>query len=235
MSEKENARQEVRRLGRMLQGIAKTAREASLTGQLAGGKSVAIRQYNAILARLTGLGLIPTDLFAPAPEEASFDEVGVAATNLVHFLREDEDEERHRRWRTEGGVFEASPGHVKIVGFPGHIGEIGDIVREYLPDFLKHKMASAHRAEVRTEEVAGEGGEAGATEAGREGAPQVRPQDLHAAELRRRLEEVRGSIERISAHLQRPGLAPEEMQRLAGDLSRLAQEQANLMRDLGKV
>ena len=133
MSEQKDQTGEIRRLERMLQGIVRTARDASLTGRLAGGRAIAARQYNTILARLQELGLLPHGLFEPLSEEATFDEVGVAAMSLAHFLQDEAAEaEVHARrgGGFRGGVFEATPGHVKIVGFPGHIGELRKLFGE---------------------------------------------------------------------------------------------------------
>jgi hypothetical protein len=145
MSEKnDEARREQQRLARVLAGIEKTAREASLTGQLAGGQAIAIRQYNAILERLERADAVPAGIFAPLPETAAFDEVGVAASSLAQYLRGDDEEgESRRRWREGGGVFEATPHHVKIVGFPGNISDLGGMLREYLPDFLRQRVDEA--------------------------------------------------------------------------------------------
>lgn len=145
MGEKnDEARREQQRLARVLSGIEKTAREASLTGQLSGGQAVAIRQYNAIVERLERTGTLPEGVFVPLPEGAEFDEVGVAASGLAQYLRDnDEEEEGRRRGRTGGGVFEAGPGHVKIVGFPGDISDLGVMLREYLPDFLRQRIGEA--------------------------------------------------------------------------------------------
>ncbi len=138
--QRDERRQELRRLARMLQNIVKTARDASLTGQLSGGKSVAIRQYHAILARLNALGVVDAELFPQLEDSASFDEVGFAASQLISFFQDEDEEQARKGWRNGGGVFEASPDHVKIVGFPGGIGELGDLLREHLPDFLRAKM-----------------------------------------------------------------------------------------------
>ncbi len=136
----DDSQKEMQRLVRLLQGLVRTARDASLTGQLAGGKSVAIKNYNLIVRRLSALEALPSGVFEPLDESASFDEVGVAASQLADYLRDEEEEEPRRRWRGGGGVFEVSPGHVKIVGFPGNIGELGELLRAHLPDFIREQV-----------------------------------------------------------------------------------------------
>jgi hypothetical protein len=184
---------------------------------------MAIRQYNAILERLKELGVISGGLFEPVAGEASFDEVGVAACQLAEFLREDDEEETRRRWRHGGGVFEASPGHVKIVGFPGNISDLGDILREYLPDFIKQKVASAFRVDVKKE-----GAETGAATETQSNAA-TKPSRLE--DLEQRLEDLAEQIEQVSERMSEEDLSPEEIDRLASDLSQLTQRQAELARE----
>lgn len=236
--EQDKTKQEVRRLGRMLVSISKMAREASLTGQLKNGKGVAIRQYNAVLERLKELELISGDLFPPVSEDAPFDEVGVAAWQLAEFLREDDEEEHRRRWRHGGGVFEASPGHVKIVGFPGNISDLGDILREYLPDFIKQKVASAFRVELKKEcaETCAE------TEPVKAQAPTPpTPESAVAAkpsrmeDIEQRLEDIAEQIEQVSERMSEEDLSPDEIDRLASDLSQLTQRQAELARERARL
>jgi hypothetical protein len=81
---------EVRRLRRLLKDIAELAQNASLTGSLQGGARTAARRYNQVVARLEQLGVASPGLFAPLAENVSFDEIGVEATLLAGYLKEDE-------------------------------------------------------------------------------------------------------------------------------------------------
>ncbi len=229
-------KEEIRRLGRMLRGLAKTARDASFTGQLAGGKGVAVHQYNAILSRLHDMGVAPADLFTPLLQEASFDEVGVAASQLVSFLREEEDE---KRWWANGGVVSASPGHLKIVGFPGSINELGELLREHLPDFLRGRAGEDAR---KAAAEATEGDSAGAAAEGlgdadivggvarEEPAPET-PSTTAAppTDTNVRLREISLRLDELSREVRRPGASPMEMALAAEEMSRLAAEQAVLI------
>lgn len=212
--ERDSGKQELRRLMRMLNGISKTARDASLTGQLAGGKAVAVRQYNAILARLRALELVSGDLFTPLAEDAAFDEVGVAASQLTQFLRDDDEDDRRRRFGNHG-VFEASPNHVKIVGFPGQISELGDLVREYLPDLIKDRLGRGFRDPVK-----------------KESRPEEEAQSAASADpLEQRLADARREMQQIAEWMARPDVPPDQMRSMAEDLSRLALRQAELARE----
>ncbi|MCS6859020.1 MAG: hypothetical protein NZT92_01720 [Abditibacteriales bacterium] len=231
MSEQQDKiKPEVPRLVRMLVSISKMAKDASLTGTLREGKSMAIRQYNAVLARLKELGVISGDLFAPVAESASFDEVGVAAAQLADFLRED-DEEYRRAWR-HGGVLEASPKHIKIVGFPGNISDLGDILREYLPDFIKQRVASAFRVELK------KGSAETCTEAEPDKpSPEASTAAKHSRmeDIEQRLEDIAEQIEQVVERLSEEDLAPEAIDRLANELSQLTQRQVELARERARL
>lgn len=125
------------RLIRALRGLGQAAREAGLTGQLAEGREVAIRQYNAILTRLQAAGDAPVDLFQPLPESASFDSAGLSAIQLLTYLQ-DEDEERRRRRRERDGDFPP----VGAVGqaIQDQFCELGDLLREHMPDSLRARV-----------------------------------------------------------------------------------------------
>src|SRR5438270_11696646 len=92
MSETEQAGLEVRRIRRMLRAMERMARESSMTGSLQGGVRASVQQYNLWLEHLERAGVVPAGLFPPLAEDVSFDEVGVAASLLLSYLEEDEEE-----------------------------------------------------------------------------------------------------------------------------------------------
>ncbi|MFN3651230.1 MAG: hypothetical protein ACK47B_16765 [Armatimonadota bacterium] len=206
-----------------------------------------MRQYNAVLSRLQELGTVSEALFSRLEDDASFDEVGIAAMQLQEFLQDEEDD----RPRMRGGIFEATPGHVKIVDFPGNIGEIGNLVRDYLPDFIKQRMP--HGKE-------GEAGEAGATPSAESNGstataeappapepppapaattpeppaappPPSSPWDVDPLEgVARQLEAVGLEIRSVSAEMSNANASPEQVQALAAKLNRLIERQSDLLR-----
>lgn len=251
--EKDSVKPEVRRLVRLLNGISKTARDASLTGQLEGGRGVSIRHYNSILARLQELDVACNGLFAPVSDDASFDEVGVAATYLSDFLRDEDEDDTRKRWRN-GGVFEVTPGHVKIVGIPGNMNDLGELLQNYVPDFIKQRMGAGHKEERKpaaagagTAEARDAGGDAGgATTPPEPPAPQApdaprsedfdvempgNPRIMRLRQLELRLGELRAQMQGLSEQMSRPGLAAEQTRRLADSMGRLAQQQAEVARE----
>jgi hypothetical protein len=100
---------------------------------MAGGKEFAVRSYNSVLTHLSGQGEIPAALFPPLPETASLDEVGIASAQLAEYLRaglpEPEPQAGSGPKLGDGNVF------FNI----GGLGEIGELVREHLPEWLRGK------------------------------------------------------------------------------------------------
>ncbi|MCA1596316.1 MAG: hypothetical protein LC772_07815 [Chloroflexi bacterium] len=72
--------------------MAQNARNASMTGALREGVRAATTQYNAVRQYLEGAGALPPGFFPPLPEDASFDEVGISASQLESFLEEESDD-----------------------------------------------------------------------------------------------------------------------------------------------
>jgi hypothetical protein len=123
---------ELRRIVRMLEKTASMAEHASLTGSMAGGQAFAVRSYNATLQHLGSTGEIPAALFPPLPESASMDEVGIASAQLAEYVRAGLPEQRG----TEQGM---KLGDGNVFFNIGGLGDIADMVRENLPEWLRGK------------------------------------------------------------------------------------------------
>jgi molybdenum-dependent DNA-binding transcriptional regulator ModE len=205
MSENGTQNKEIRRIRRLLQKTAEMAEGASLTGSLKQGGRAAALQYNRALQHLEQLGEIPTELFAPLPEDASLDEVGVAANQLAGYL---EDEEEGSSPATAGGESHGSHNNV-FIGLGGlkeleQLKGLGQAIRDQMPDWIKNKMGG----EVEQPE------ENGAT----------------LTEVESRLVEVGARLQTVAEQLRRGDLTDGQRAELAEQLSRLGQEQAQLAR-----
>jgi hypothetical protein len=134
MSTEPNGNQnELRRIVRMLEKTASMAEHASLTGSMAGGKEFAVRSYNSVLTHLGEQGEIPAALFPPLPEGDSLDEVGIASAQLAEYLRAGISEPE-----SQGGAG-AKLGDGNVFFNIGGLGDIGELVREHLPEWLRGK------------------------------------------------------------------------------------------------
>jgi hypothetical protein len=125
---------ELRRIVRMLEKTTSMAENASLTGSMAGGKEFAVRSYNATLQHLGSTGEISPALFPALPDTASMDEVGIASAQLAEYLRAGLSEPE----RQDGGS-RPSMGDGNVFFNIGGLSEIGDLIRENLPEWLRAK------------------------------------------------------------------------------------------------
>src|SRR5687767_3010068 len=137
---------ELRRIVRMLEKTEQLAENASLTGSLAGGKEYAVRSYNSILKHLIDTGEVPAALFPPLPDDASIDEVGIASAQLAGYLRGGLTQTPSAAGRPSGLL-----GDGNVFFNVGSLGEIADLVRENLPEWLRGKRSEKEPEPERTE------------------------------------------------------------------------------------
>lgn len=140
---------DIRRVRRLLRETKRLAEQASLTGSLEKGGKFAVRQYNAIRQHLQDTGVIPEDLFTELDEdEASFDELGVACALLEGYLEEDEQPEDPRHERR---AQRHRPRFGMSFSFGDELKELGETIREHLPEMIQIKVAKEVARELRRE------------------------------------------------------------------------------------
>jgi hypothetical protein len=129
---------ELRRLVALLDKTAKVAEHGSLTGSLTSGKAYAIRSYNSIRQHVVSTGEAPESLFPPLADNAGLADVGIACAQLAEYLRTGLPEPpRSNRGSHKGAFLKAGEGDV-IISL-GDLGDIGEMVRERLPEWLRGK------------------------------------------------------------------------------------------------
>ena len=212
MSESHESAGELARVARMLRAMARMARDASVTGTLEKGARTSAQQYNRVLQYLEERSAVPPGLFPPLAEDASFDEVGVAAAQLYGFLEPDSDEPR--RHRGPGGHGAGNQIHIGFGGLKDirELKELGQIIRENLPDWVRGAAVVCPK------------------ECGPEPREREEERSSTVTQVECRLSEVGARIQAAAEHLRRPDLSDAERERLAEQLSELAQEQARLAR-----
>src|SRR5262249_12927520 len=149
-----------------------------------------VQQFNAILAHLERTGAVPEGLFSPLAEDATFDEVGVAAALLSGGLEEEEEEDRGRRRR--GAEF-GNGNVISITGLGGlaelkELKELGRMIRDQMPEWLRAKVSVETEEEV-TAETAGPNG---------------------LTEIESRLAEVGAKLQAVAEQLRRGDLSDEQ-------------------------
>lgn len=202
---------EIRRIRGVLKEITGYAEHASLTGAMKGGTRQAVRQYNAIVGHLRETNTIPPYLLVELEEDASTDEVGVAARMLSGYLRADEEPSHGQHGRH--GHHPPHPPHPPqppfgLADLPNieEMKEIGQRVRvqlEQLPDWIKGRIEEGKR----------------------EGRPE---RDIALREMETRLDQIGTELADVTRQLREGDLTEEQRAELAGRLSELSREQARL-------
>ena len=139
---------ELRRIVRMLEKTASMAEHASLTGSMGGGKDVAVRSYNSVLEHLANLGEIPGGLFSPLPADANLDSAGIASAQLAEYLRAGLPEPEQQGAPGQTG---SKLGDHNVLFNIGSLGEIADVIRENLPEWLRGKRSQPEPAQSSEE------------------------------------------------------------------------------------
>lgn len=143
---------ELRRLVRMLEKTTSMAEHASLTGSMGGGKDVAVRSYNSVLQHLASIGEIPAGLFLPLDADANLDSVGIASAQLAEYLRAGLPEPEQQGAPGQTG---SKLGDHNVLFNIGSLGEIADVIRENLPEWLRGKRGQPEPAENASEHTQG--------------------------------------------------------------------------------
>jgi hypothetical protein len=139
MSQTDETAAEIRRIRRLLKQMYQMAEHSSLTGALAGGATDVIQTYNLILTRLGELGVVSGPLFLALPQDASFDRLGVASKLLAGYLEEEAPASDVLR-----GVNNI---HIGSIAGLEDIKDLGRLVRENLPEFLRARSAASSESQ----------------------------------------------------------------------------------------
>src|SRR5690242_2797558 len=187
MTQEVNNHTELRRVVRMLERTVKMAEGASLTGAMSGGREFAVRSYNATVEHLTNTGEVPPGLFAPLPEDANLDAVGIASAQLAEYLGAGLPEQADSKGK--GGPIIGGDG---VVISLGGLGEIGELVRDHLPEWLRGRRSQPEPTEKQPEqtEASGTQSAAGPAASARAGS-EPRAARLSLPPQQARIEELR--------------------------------------------
>lgn len=132
---------EIRKARRMLRELYSLSEHASLTGAFKkDGAQDAVQAYNQILTYVSAQGIDLQGMFSPLPEDASFSRLGVASRLLRSLLEEEEEEADKKGVKIIVGKHGEASGHISIEEL-GKLKDIGTVIREHLPDFLKTPTA----------------------------------------------------------------------------------------------
>jgi hypothetical protein len=117
---------------------------------MSGGKEFAVRSYNSTVQHLTNTGEVPPGLFPPLPEDANLDTVGIASGQLAEYLSAGLPEQEEQKGK--GGSMIGGDGFVINLG---GLGDVGELIREHLPEWLRGKRGEPEPKEAEQTEGAG--------------------------------------------------------------------------------
>jgi len=190
---------EIRRIRRLLRETVKLAEHASLTGSLEKGGRIAIRQYNHIREHLQEIGAIPEELFQGLDEdETSFDELGIVCGMLEGYLEEDEE-------ILNEGKNKSAKVQVGMVGVKDleDLKEIGKVIREGLPNFLRNYAQGEGGESIRGEIERSMAAAEAARELAREAERTAREAEREARDVEREAHRAARDAEREARHAAR--------------------------------
>jgi hypothetical protein len=193
---------EIRGIIRMLKVTAGRAEDLVMTGGPIHGSAAGVRQYNAVLKRISNSTFADPELFIPLEEDASFADLGIACEQLAAYL---------------GGITEAAePGKAKKaapqimgpvsikVGDVGELGDLGEIIRQAMPSWLKGQMdVKVSKAEKKE--------------------PEAEMNDLES-----RIAELGAQMQALAERMSREELSSDEIRKLADQMRELGQQQSEL-------
>jgi hypothetical protein len=220
-TEKENQK-EIRRIYRIIENTAQMAKEATLTGMLKGGESRCIKQFNSALNRLIETGVVPGGLFEPLEGDASFSEIGVACHHLASYLKDELEDESPRAEPQEPKSVPLM-GDSVIVNLGGELKELGEVIRQSMPDFVRKawkEATGAHTSHERTEHPKAEPPPKNETE--------TAPPSPELNQVESQIAELGAQMQVLAERLRRNTLPPEEIQRIADEMRKLGEQQVKL-------
>jgi hypothetical protein len=200
---------ELRLVIRLLNKLRDTANHMTMTGGLQGGESYLQQQYEAILASLAEQGLTLPPYFPPVPPDANPGTLGIAADQVAEYLSE--------LIAPEEGEAGGSSFFDRFFA-KGDFAHIGEAMREAMPDWWR-----ARRGDL-------DAGHEGAAHAAATSSPGSDAGTLN--EIDRRMSALNARLQAVADQMRQEGLSPDDQQRLAAELSALAQEQAQMAQEL---
>ncbi len=188
----------------MLKKTADSAEHLMMVGGPTKGSAAGVRQYNAVLKRISNFAFADPELFIPLEEDASFADLGIACEQLAAYL------EGMTEAAEPGKAKKAAPqimGPVSIkIGDVGELGDLGEIIRHAIPSWLKgHMHVEATVSELEKKE------------------PEAEMNDLES-----RIAELGAQMQALAERMSREELSGDEIRKLADQMRELGQQQSEL-------
>jgi len=188
----------------MLKKTADRAEDLRITGGSEKGSVAGVRQYNAVLKRISNSAFADPELFTALDEDANFADLSISCEQLAAYL------EGVTEAAEPGKAKKAAPqimGPVSIkIGDVGELGDLGEIIRQAMPSWLKGQM------DVKI----------GVSEAEKK-EPEAEMNDLES-----RIAELGAQMQALAESMSREELSSDEIRKLADQMRELGQQQSEL-------
>ena len=225
MSTEQEKSKEIRRIFHLVESTAKIAKEATLTGMLKGGEKRCIKQFNNALNRLIEIDIVPEGLFDPLEEEAEFSEVGVACYHLAGFLKSDLDDFEISQKKMDKEKIKKI-----IVGNIGELKDLGEVIRQAMPDFLKDAWKETKKGDSSKTETPPESDSTTQKVVSIEIEEDEEIVNPDSNSVESQIAELRTQIQALAEQLQEDIVSPEEIRRLTREMRKLGKQQEKLAR-----
>ncbi len=197
---------ELKGIIQMLGATVKMVEQASLTGSLGKERKAGagVRQYNAVVKRLQDTDTIPEGIFSSLEEEASFVELSIYCGQLAAYL-EGMVEEPPKEKKSE------NIGDNVIVNIGGDLKDLGEVIRQAMPSWIKEQMGGEKEEEEKEEPEA----------------------DMNNVESK--IAELGAQMQVLAERMHREELSGDEIRKMADQMRELGQQQSELARQHAAV
>jgi len=196
---------EMRGIIRMLKVTAGRAEDLVMTGGPIHGSAAGVRQYNAVLKRISNSAFADPELFIPLEEDASFADLGICCEQLAAYLEGLEEAMEPGARAKKAAPQIMGPVSIKV-GDVGELGDLGEIIRQAIPSWLKGQM------DVKV----------GVSEAVKK-EPEAEMNDVES-----RIAELGAQMQALAERMSREELSGDEIRKLADQMRELGQQQSEL-------
>ena len=189
---------ELRAIIQMLGATTRMADHLRITHDLDQKSEAGVCQYNSIVKRLKDTDTIPESMFAPLKEDAPFVDLGMCCEQLSAYLKGMVGEP------AEGKKHDA-PGNIGVVNIGGNLKELGDLIRQAMPAWIREQMEGANQQTLQKKE-----------------------EEADMNDLESRIAELGAQMQALAERMSREEMSSDEIRKLADQMRELGQQQSEL-------
>jgi len=185
----------------MLKKTAERTEHLRITGGPEEGSVAGVRQYNAVLKRISNSAFADPELFTALDEDATFADLGICCEQLAAYL------EGVTEAAEPGKAKKAAPqimGPVSInIADVGDLSDLGEIVRKAIPSMLKGHM------DVKV-------------------SPEKKEPEAEMNDMESRIADLGAQMQALAERMSREEMSSDKIRKLADQMRELGQQQSEL-------